>query len=1162
MSDLTATREIVQRALAEELVGPQSDAPRGMPLDLSTRVRFDSWEAVAGPYHCSKTLQEVLSDTEPVRRYGVGVLHPAHVADSPLQVVVPGLEKTSGEVPPDAGGGPSEDSGSVAADGDDLDLSLANSWEQSTVGVSFRADLPAGSGLRVVASFGAYAPIEVVVGDATPRWWVRRPVKAVGYFSAAGLTEHQGRRIIAPDVWTVEGVDPSTLELRAFSRLIDGQRLITLTVTNRSSGRGSAHCLFQAGLTVLAEQGAAILPYRERRGNRVVDREEQSIALLYRRHQTFGIGHGCAADWEREPGDAVTELRGVCLPQYEAPSVTPDIRARDNSVLKVDMRLLAGDDDTAAADQVEELLASYEEWIARRREERVNLPQELQPAADDHLQQCDLALNRMRDGWSLVRTDPLIRKAFRLANAAMLAQQARSSAELRRTSVDANGLIKVEGLPPDGSLSPDRGFWRPFQIAFFLAALKSTALGDDAERKTIELIFFPTGGGKTEAYLGLAAFSMLLRRLRATGGPDLGPQPSSAITGGAGTDVLMRYTLRLLTAQQFLRAASLICALEQLRQDDQNLGTAEFSVGIWLGGDTTPNTHKQAVETWNALARDPANASNKFLLLQCPWCAATMGPTQEQQQHRRGRGRGQQPTVPGYIKQRDVVRLACPDRKCAFARGLPLYVVDEDIYAKRPTLVIGTVDKFAMLAWRDKARAIFGINGNGDRELAPPNLIIQDEFHLISGPLGSMVGLYEGVIEDLCTDHRQSEPTLPKIVASTATIRRYEEQALAVYGRQTVRLFPPQGLDVQDAFFAVWARHPATGELLPGRRYVGVHAPSLGSTQSVQVRVGASLLQAPLLLASAEEQDPWWTNLWFFNSLRELGNTLSLMQSDIPDYIVGVRLRDKLTAVRFPGSPLELTSRRRDDEIPRAIQQLERKRVPTTGRDKDARGAVSVCLASSIVEVGVDIERLSLMTIVGQPKTTAQYIQVSGRVGRRWWERPGLVVTLYGAAKPRDRSHYERFRSYHEKLYAQVEPTSVTPFAKPVMQRALRAALVAYVRMYGPEGSKPWPYPQELAERGSALLLARLRRVDASEMGAATELLALAAREWQHWGRAEWDGNYLTGDPLNGLMRFPGTAEPPTPSWEIPTSMRNVDAECRTSVTVAYHEDRALEVSE
>jgi hypothetical protein len=168
-------------------------------------------------------------------------------------------------------------------------------------------------------------------------------------------------------------------------------------------------------------------------------------------------------------------------------------------------------------------------------------------------------------------------------------------------------------------------------------------------------------------------------------------------------------------------------------------------------------------------------------------------------------------------------------------------------------------------------------------------------------------------------------------------------------------------------------------------------------------------------------------------------------------------------------------------------------------------------------------------------------------------------VTIYGAQKPRDRSHFERFRSYHDKLYAQVEPTSVTPFAKPVMQRALRGALVAYVRMYASIGMPPWPYPGDLVERASKLLLARLEHVDARERAAAIELLEQAKREWQHWGRATWDANYLTGDPLNGLMRFPGTAEPPTPTWEIPSSMRNVDAECRTTVTTAYHEDEALE---
>lgn len=1145
MTDLTATREVIHTALTNELFGPSPDAPKGTALDLSKPLLFGKWEDVAAPYHDALTKEEILTESDPLRRYGVGVLHPSHFADTKVPEIVPGLNAERIENPPDEVRAAEPDtSGKVSDEGDDLDLTLANSREQSTIGLSFRAHLPVGSRLRIDASFGVYSPIAVQVADKKITWWLRRSVTAVGWFTAEALTQSAGRRIVSPQAWDVDGPDAIAIELRAFSRMIDGQRLVTVTVTNRSSGAGNAATLFQSGFSLSGVDGVVVLPYRERRLAAELGAEEQTLRLLYRNQQTFAIGHGCAADWPRETGSSVDTLHATALPSYEAPSVTPDIIARDGSRLRVDMRALAQPDYAEAEEQVRELLASYEAWIEARVGEIADLPAGLQPAAEQQLAECRLALGRMQAGWQLVTDNALLGRAFRLANEAMLTQQARSTIGLRRTTVTVDGVVRVEGPTPLGELPADRGYWRPFQIAFLLASLSSTADGRDTERGTIELIFFPTGGGKTEAYLALAAFSMLLRRLRATrnsGGADE--------SAGSGTDVLMRYTLRLLTAQQFLRAASLICALERLRERYDDLGTTQFSIGIWLGGDTTPNTHKQAVDTWNALAKDPATASNKFLLLQCPWCAAQMGPTDEQQ--RQKRTRGHQPVIPGYLKRRDVVRLACPDRACDFRSGLPMYVVDDDIYDKRPTLVIGTVDKFAMLAWRERARNLFGLDDGGRRELDPPNLIIQDEFHLISGPLGSMVGLYEAVIEDLCTDRRSDPPRAPKIVASTATIRRYAEQSKSVYGRDIVRLFPPLGINADDAFFAVWARD-AGGALLPGRRYVGVHAPSLGSTQTVQVRVGASLLQAPLLIGDETQQDPWWTNLWFFNSLRELGNTLSLMQSDIPDYIVGLRLRDKLDAVRFPGTPLELTGRRRDDEVPRALQQLE---VRRGSGDR----AVSVCLASNIIEVGVDIDRMSLMTVVGQPKTTAQYIQVSGRVGRRWWERPGLVVTIYGAQKPRDRSHFERFRSYHDKLYAQVEPTSVTPFAKPVMQRALRGALVAYVRMYAPIGLPPWPYPSELVEQGGQLLLSRLQHVDAREQPAAEELLERAKREWQHWGRATWDANYMTGDPLNGLMRFPGTTEPPTPTWEIPSSMRNVDAECRTTVTTAYHEDEAME---
>jgi Distinct helicase family with a unique C-terminal domain including a metal-binding cysteine cluster len=424
-------------------------------------------------------------------------------------------------------------------------------------------------------------------------------------------------------------------------------------------------------------------------------------------------------------------------------------------------------------------------------------------------------------------------------------------------------------------------------------------------------------------------------------------------------------------------------------------------------------------------------------------------------------------------------------------------------------------------------------------------LIIQDELHLISGPLGSMVGLYEPVIENLCTDRRGEAPVRPKIVASTATVRRYEKQIGDLYGRKRVALFPPLGLEEGQSFFAETAKR-SDGSPAPGRRYLGVLSPSLGSIQTVQVRVAASTLQAAATIPEAE-RDGYWTNLNFLNSLRELGNTVSLLQSDIPDYLTGLRKREGLTAdVRWPRHVIELTSRRRNDEIPKAIEELQR----TYGTE----GCVDVCLASNIIEVGIDIDRLALMTIVGQPKTTAQYIQVSGRVGRRWWETPGLVITIYGAAKPRDRSHYERFRSYHQRLYAQVEPTSLTPFALPVVQRGLHGAVLAHIRQSAPDTLPVYPFPRERYDAAIEILEARARIADIADVAPLQAVGARRAREWAGWERTAWNANAAGGDPLQGLMKFADASPEPDarPVWDVPTSMRSVDAECTLVISPLY----------
>jgi Helicase conserved C-terminal domain len=375
-------------------------------------------------------------------------------------------------------------------------------------------------------------------------------------------------------------------------------------------------------------------------------------------------------------------------------------------------------------------------------------------------------------------------------------------------------------------------------------------------------------------------------------------------------------------------------------------------------------------------------------------------------------------------------------------------------------------------------------------------------------------------------------------------VRRYEEQICGLFGRQDVALFPPHGLEEGHSFFA----EPATeesGTSEPGRRYLGVMSASLGSMQTVQVRVAAATLQAGCEIPEAD-RDGYWTNLNFLNSLRELGNTVSLLESDVPDYLTGLRRRDGIDP-RWPRMTMELTSRRRSDEIPKAIEQLQTR--------YGTQGCVDICLASNIIEVGMDIDRLGLMTIVGQPKTTAQYIQVSGRVGRRADLSPGLVITIYGAAKPRDRSHYERFRTYHQRLYAQVEPTSVTPFATPVLRRALHAAVVSHIRQVAPN-VPVYPFPSPEFEEAIALLRERAKIADPAELPAVDRMARTRARQWDSWERTMWSANVFDGDPKQGLMRFAGTLpdlDSKATIWDVPTSMRNVDAECRLKISLAYN---------
>jgi len=1164
--DHVANRDFLIEQLRRELVGP---SPEGPEVDVSGHPIPIEAGRLYAPCKQKATGEEILVRDSPTRRYGIGVLFPprAPLDETGTPTSEPGDEEGPPIVTIDEGGSAESDEIAqfgAAEDSDEFDLSMANAYQPSSIGVSFLAELPEQSTLTVSVRGGRYFRKSAVeVGDdgrhSERDWWLRQPVSFSAEFPSADLLIPAApRRLVAaptPGIYlTGDAMNTRDMDLQVevYSRpQAARQSLLTVCLVNRTAppehGAPNTQCLFQSFFTVrVASPDAAphILPYPGPRLDQ--DEELESSAMLYRDVQVFATGHGCSADWQSKQGaERADSVSAESLPVVRTPNITPDINREDGSRLVVRMASLAGlipGDDGRA--KLEEIVTRYERWISesRRAADEPAFDPRFRRAANRHLGECERAARRMRDGLEYLDRDPVAREAFRLASHAILLQQVVTRDSPRQVSYDSvRHQLTFEGqyrepeplAPPAG-----RGDWRPFQIAFLLASIKSSAEGDAEDRDVVELIWFPTGGGKTEAYLGLAAFAIFKRRLERRSDP--------------GVDVLMRYTLRLLTAQQFQRASGLICAMEYLRRATANeLGTMPFTIGIWLGSDTTPNTRENAVKALDQLERSRF-ARHPFVLGRCPWCGAQFRRVEIS-----GRGRaghGSTGLTPGFARYREpdwtgpTVQLTCPDPTCPFANGLPVYVIDEDIYEFRPTLVIGTIDKFAMLTWRPQARALFGLDKDGRRIAAPPGLIIQDELHLIAGPLGSLAGLYETVIERLCTVEVEARRVRPKIVSSTATIRRYREQIRGLYARSDVALFPPPGIDAADSFFARYERER------PGKAYVGIHAVSLGSVQTEWVRTFTTLLQAPAVL-DAPARDPWWTLLVFFNSIREMGTAHTLFESDVPDYskVLWERHGTPRESRRYRRREvLELTGGLRSEDIMGAMADLD---VATTANGR--KPPVDVCLASSIIEVGIDIPRLSLIVVAGQPKTTSQYIQVTGRVGRLR-ERPGLVVTMYSPSKPRDRSHFERFRAYHERLYASVEPTSVTPFSPPTLERALHAALTAYVRQTGDSdiGARPWPFPSDLVEEFRAIALERVSIVDSSEAANLAQSLARREGEWKAWHRTRWDGTARQEDvPLLRLAGSYASAEQKDLSWATLMSMRNVDAECEAEITTHYIRD-------
>jgi hypothetical protein len=759
---------------------------------------------------------------------------------------------------------------------------------------------------------------------------------------------------------------------------------------------------------------------------------------------------------------------------FEVPHQSPRSASDDKNLggVTLDMKELAElprEDLVASLRHVE---AAYRAWI-KMEAAKLTLPSEKleghEEAAKRAVDCCTRALERIKAGIDLIATDTLAEEAFRFANRAMWQQ--------RIHSTFARKVRKKEMKVEDGVTTLEEAknrSWRLFQLAFVLLNLPSLTDLHHPDRShetdaVADLLWFATGGGKTEAYLGLTAYTLALRRLQ---------REIEGRRGDHGIAVLMRYTLRLLTLQQFQRAAALICACETIRRAEvDKWGETPFRLGLWVGNKTTPNTLAAAA---NALRQRnvggrPSSTGNPHQTMSCPWCGSEI-----REQHLRV-----------YEAPSDIGRCVtyCGDNMghCEFTErnapkeGLPVMVVDEEIYRRPPSLLISTVDKFAQMPWNGQTQMLFGkVTAVCDRHgflspevedgkfhparnnlpsvktrphgfLRPPDLIIQDELHLISGPLGSMVGLYESAVDELCSWQVDSKKVRPKVVASTATIRRAPDQVQKLFVRK-VEVFPPQGTSIRDSFFAI--QRP-TGAEYPGRRYLGLSA--FGRRYPVaMIRSYVAHMAAAQVLYDKYDRlaDPWMTLTGYFNSIRELAGTRRLVDDDIR-----ARLRDadqRGLAKRRVRALEELTSRKSGTDVPKILERLEatfdkslegqRAVERKAGQKPSSAVPYDVVLATNMISVGVDIDRLGLMLVAGQPKNTSEYIQATSRVGRSS-DGPGLVCTVFNWARPRDLSHYERFEHYHETFYKHVEALSVTPFSARALDRGLSGVMVALMRL-------------------------------------------------------------------------------------------------------------------
>jgi len=1173
-------RELLRLATVDDLLGPAC-GPDEEIIGMSVRDRYlvgklaprvgghagESIEGLQGPMAEEARPGQIPTDLKPFEEQGAG-------KEKAARRRLPGEEFS----PVGGSSDPDDD------DSSSIDASKNQSFVPSSMGLTVCVD-GAVEDLLIDVHWGRYtrtASEKEFDDKGKPlRAWKRIP--AGGRISIRlidGLIKP-----IAPDASCPQVIIQGTVR----PPLPSGGRLVTIFLVNNQAelDRNQDEAwLFQPEIILNNSDRNPIFHRRPVVDSTGSDHERDALEMVYRKHMEYGVGHCVSvhAVPSNEDLSRASEIRTSVLPHYEVPiTETPGVDPQDRPAMRrmvtdgfLDMQTLAELDRADLIQALSILTADYEAWIEEQRKRIGKDVLQFDVPADKALARCEQILDRLKEGIETIQADDNAFQAFKFANRAMAMQRIRSIFSLRRRRKEEIELNELD-------VRKNRS-WRPFQLAFILLSIPALANPLHRDRtKPIDafadLLWFPTGGGKTEAYLGVAAFAMAIRRLHG----DIG-----GYDGSRGLAVIMRYTLRLLTLQQFQRAATLICAMESIRRLNEKVwGTSPFTLGLWVGQKVTPNDTEESHEAIEAKRTNKRpTRSSPAQLTSCPWCGSEIAPGRDIEVRRCNNDVGR-------------TLIFCGDKfgRCDFSRtksrdsGIPVIVVDDELYRRPPSMLIATVDKFAMMAWRGQVRTLFGIASreckrhgllwdgadcNGKhaslgslpvatelkiKRLRPPDLIIQDEFHLISGPLGTMVGLYETAVDELSTWGLDGKAIRPKVIASSATVRKASEQMNNVFLRR-VAIFPPHGLDIEDNFFAV---QRSTRDK-PGRLYMGICSPG-SARPAVLIRVYTALLTAAqsLLEHFGPSADPWMTLVGYFNSLRELGGMRRLAEDDVQTRSYRVQMSDVVRpglAQRNVKNVDELTSRVQSKDIPAKLDQLE---IGFTA-DLEPNGSykvrwnkgeiqpIDVVLATNMLSVGVDVNRLGLMVVNGQPKSTAEYIQATSRVGRSF---PGFVCTVLTWSRPRDLSHYESFEHYHATFYKHVEAQSATPFAPRALDRGLTGTMVSWLRLsrdaYNPNlgaSTMSSPTTPEVAETKRILGDRGWRVVGQKSAYSLTE--AMVGERLDEWIKEATRGGRRLGyeagrskgqGDVAGLLKKPGVQ-----AWDhftAPMSLREVEADVR-----------------